>query len=144
MDSEPTRLLCPWDSPGKDTGVGCHALLPTQGWNLSLMSPALAGKFFTTGITSQFHSVLSQVVSDSATPWTAAHQPSLSITNSRNLLKFMSIESVMSYNHLILCCHLHHLQCFPALGSFPMSQFFSSGDQSIGVSAPASVLPMNI
>ena len=36
------------------------------------------------------------------------------------------------------------LQYFPALGSFPMSQFFASGDQSIGVSASASVLPMNI
>ena len=39
-----------------------------------------------------------------ATPWTAAHQASLSITNSRSLLKLMSIESVMPSNHLILCC----------------------------------------
>ena len=38
-----------------------------------------------------------------ATPWTAAGQASLSITNSRSLLKLMSIESVMSFNHLILC-----------------------------------------
>ena len=43
------------------------------------------------------------VVSDSATPWTAARQASLSITNSRSLLKLMSIESVMPSNHLILC-----------------------------------------
>ena len=43
------------------------------------------------------------VVSDSATPWTAAHQASLSITNSQSLPKFMSIESVMPSNHLILC-----------------------------------------
>ena len=42
-------------------------------------------------------------MSDSATPWTAAHQASLSITNSRSLLKLMSIESVMPSNHLILC-----------------------------------------
>ena len=42
-------------------------------------------------------------VSDSATPWTAALQASLSITNSRSLLKLMSIESVMPSNHLILC-----------------------------------------
>ena len=41
-----------------------------------------------------------------ATPWTAAHQASLSITNSRSLLKLMSIESVMSSNHLFLCCPL--------------------------------------
>ena len=48
----PTRLLCPWDSPGKHTGVGCHALLqgifPTQGSNPHLMSPALASGFFMT------------------------------------------------------------------------------------------------
>ena len=40
------------------------------------------------------------------TPWTAAHQVSLSITNSRSLLKLMSIESVMPSNHLILCLPL--------------------------------------
>ena len=43
------------------------------------------------------------VVSNSATPWTAAHQASLSITMSWSLLKLMSIESVMPSNHLILC-----------------------------------------
>ena len=40
------------------------------------------------------------------TPWTAAHQASLSITNSWSLLKLMSIQSVMPSNHLILCCPL--------------------------------------
>ena len=40
------------------------------------------------------------------TPWTAAHQASLSITNSRSLLKLMSIELVMPSSHLILCCPL--------------------------------------
>ena len=45
----------------------------------------------------------SSVVSDSVTPWTAAHQASLSITNSQNLLKLMSIETVMPSNHLIVC-----------------------------------------
>ena len=49
----PTRLLCPWDDPGKKTGVGCHFLLwgifLTQRSNLaSLVAPALAGRFFTT------------------------------------------------------------------------------------------------
>ena len=79
------------------------------------------------------------------TPWTAAHQPSLSITNSRSPPKPMSIESVMPSNHLILCCPLLLLpQSFPASESFPMSQLFPSGGQSIGVSASASVLPMNI
>ena len=41
-----------------------------------------------------------------ATPWTAACQASLSITNSQSLLKLMSIESVMPSNHLVLCCPL--------------------------------------
>ena len=51
---EPARLLCPWDSPGKNTGVVCHALqgiFPTQGSILYVTSPALAGGFLTTGTT---------------------------------------------------------------------------------------------
>ena len=80
-----------------------------------------------------------------ATLWTAACQASLSITNSWSLLKLMSIELVMSSNHLILCPPLFPLpSMFPSFGSFLMSQFFTSGDQSIGVSASATVLPMNI
>ena len=79
-----------------------------------------------------------------ATPWTAARQASLSITNSWSLLKLMSIMSVMPSNHLILCRPLLLLPSFPAPGSFQMSQFFTSGGQSIGVSASTSVLPMNI
>ena len=79
------------------------------------------------------------------TPWTAARQNSLSIINSRSLFKLISIESVMSSNHLILC---HPLllppSIFPSIRPFPMSQFFTSGGQSIGVSASASVLLMNI
>ena len=79
------------------------------------------------------------------TPWTAACQASLFITSSWSLLKLMSIESVMPSNHLILCCPFPLLpSIFSALGSFPMNQFFASGGQSIGVSASASVLPMNI
>ena len=80
-----------------------------------------------------------------ANPWTAARQASLSITNSRSLLKLMSIESVTPFNHLILCHPFSsHLQSFPASRSFQMSQFFTSGGQSIGASASPSVLPMNI
>ena len=79
------------------------------------------------------------------TPWTAAHQASLPITSYRSLLKLMSIESVMPSNHLILCVPFSSCpQSFPASGSFQMSQFFTSGGQSIGVSASTSVLPMNI
>ena len=84
------------------------------------------------------------VVYDFATPRTAVYQVSLSITNSQTLLKLMSIESVMSSNHLILCHPLLFcFQSFPASGSFPVSQF-SSGGQIIGVSASASVFPVNI
>ena len=72
-------------------------------------------------------------------------QPSLSISNSQSLLKPMSIESLMPANHLILCHHFYlHLQSFPASGSFPMSEFFASGGQSIRISGSASVFPMNI
>ena len=53
----------------------------------------------------QFSSVLSCVLLF-MTPWTTAHQAFLSLANSRSLLKFMSIESVMPSNHLILCCPL--------------------------------------
>ena len=79
-----------------------------------------------------------------ATPWTAARQASLSITNSWSLLKLMYIESVMPSNHLLLCRPLLlRLQSFPASGSFQMSQLFPSGAQSTGASASTSVLPMN-
>ena len=85
------------------------------------------------------------VVFNSATPWTTARQASLSITDSWSLLIFMSIELVMPSNHLVLCRPLLLLpSIFPASGTFPMSQFFASGGQSIGVSASTSVLPMNI
>ena len=77
--------------------------------------------------------------------WTAAQQASLSVSNSRNLLKFMSIELVMPSSHLIFCLPFSFcLQSLPASEYFPMSQFFPSGGQSIGVSTSASILPMNI
>ena len=77
-----------------------------------------------------------------ATPQTSADQASLSIANSRSLLKLMSIESVMLSNHLILSVvPFCRLQSFPASGSFQMSQFFVSGGQIIGVSASALDLP---
>ena len=78
-------------------------------------------------------------------PRTATRQASLSITNSQSLLKLMSIESVMPSNHLILCRPLLFLpSILSSIRSFQMSQFLATGGQSIGVSALASVLPMNI
>ena len=52
------------------------------------------------------------------TPWTAACQASLSITNYRSLLKLMSIDSVMPSNHLILCCPLLLPSIFPSIRVF--------------------------
>ena len=79
-----------------------------------------------------------------ATPWTAAHQASLSISNSWSSPKPMSIESVMPSNHLILCRPLLLLpSIFPSI-RVSSSQFFTSGGQSIGASVSPSVLPMNI
>ena len=61
-----------------------------------------------------------------ATPWTAAHQASLSITNSRSLLKLMSIESVIPSNHLMLCRPLLLLaSIFPSIRVFFQSVSFS-------------------
>ena len=140
---------CPWDSSGKNTGVCCHFLLqkifPTQRSNPGLLhceadslplshlgSPDSFIQF-----SSYAQSCLTLCNSmDCSTP------ASLSITNSWSLLKLMSIESVMPSNHLILFSSC--LQSFPASGSSEMSQFFASGCESIGVSASASVLPVNI
>ena len=84
-------------------------------------------------------------MSDSVTPWSAALQASLSITNSWSLVKLCPLSrwchpTISSSFVPFSSC----LQSFQASGSFPMSQFFASGDQSIGVSASASVLPMHI
>ena len=78
------------------------------------------------------------------TPWIATRQASLSITNSWSLCKPMPIESVMPSSHLILCHTFSSCpQSLQASGSFPMSQLFTWGGQSTGISASASVLPTN-
>ena len=84
------------------------------------------------------------VVSNSVTPWTAAHQASLSITNSWSPPKLMSSSrwchpAISSSVVPFSSCP----QSFPASGSFPMSQLFTSGGQSIGASASTSVLQIN-
>ena len=78
-------------------------------------------------------------------PWTEAGQASLSITNYQSLPKLMSIELVMplTISYFVVpfsSCPLS----FPASGSFLMSQLFELGGQSMGASASASVLPVNI
>ena len=119
-----------------------QGIFPTQGLNLKLLywqADSLSLNYQGSGAynyrtrvsfleleirISQFGNLISSVQLLShiwlfATPWTAACQASLSITNSKILLKLMSIESVMPSNHLILCRPLlSRLQSFPASGSF--------------------------
>ena len=135
-------FLRPWDFPGKNTGVSCYFLLqeifPTQGLNLGLTQC----RQMLYRLRHKFSSVQSlSLVRLFATPWAAAHQASLSITNSQNPPKPMSIESVMPSNHLILCHPLLLPSIFPSIRVFS-NQLFTSGGQSIGVSASTSVLPM--
>ena len=133
---KPTRLLCPWDFPGKNTGVDCHFLLQmiftTQGLNPGL--PRYRQMLYCLSHQRSFKGEIQRIIiiydginqgcirlpclfnlyAESvsqlsrvrlfATPWTAALQVSLSITNSQSLLKLISIVSVMPFNHLIL----HH------------------------------------
>ena len=80
-----------------------------------------------------------------AIPWTAAHQASLSITNSRSLLKLTSIELVMQSNHLIFCRPFLLLpSIFPSIRVFSNESGLHISGQSIGASASVSVLPRNI
>ena len=92
----------------------------------------------------QFSSVQSlSCVQLFATPWTAAHHGSLSITNSCSLLKLMSIESVMPSISFSVIFFSYCPQSFLASKCFQRSQLFASSGQSTGVSASVSVLPMN-
>ena len=88
----------------------------------SFACPALTGGFFTTSTTWKFSSFQSlSHVWLFETPWTTAHQTSLSITNPQSLLKLMSIELVMPSNHLILC---HPLLLLPSI--LPSIRLFSN------------------
>ena len=137
------------DSPGKNTGVGCHDLLqgifPTQESNQGLLhcrqipyqlsywgSPFLLSVQFTQSCLTLCDPM------DCNTPGFPVHH------QLPELAQFMSIKSVMPSNHLIPSCPLLlPPSIFPSIRVFS-SQFFASGGQSIRVSASASVLPMNI
>ena len=98
------RLLCSWDSPGKITGVGCHAL-----WNLpnpgieprSLTSPALAGGFFTTGATWEthpYHTIISIHLSSTTIAWLYSLQLYLYATSiwfSQNLCEVVCSDTII-------------------------------------------------
>ena len=142
--------------------IVCRILTHTQGanwnphplwWKCRVLTTGPPGKFphriyfkkYLTLINSVVVVQLLSHVQLFATPWTAACQASLSFTISWGLLKLKSIESVMPSNHLILC---HPLLLLPSI--FPRTRVISnesslpSGGQSIGASASALALPMNI
>jgi len=122
---QPHRLYSPWNSLGQNTRVGSLFLLHLMVQFSSVQSLSHVRLF--------------------ATPWITAHQASLSIINSWNSLKLKSIKSVMPSSHLIssVAPSSSCPQSLTASGSFPVSQLFTWGGQSIGVSASASVLLMN-
>ena len=89
--------------------------------------------------------VLSISVVSDYDPMDGRRQVSLSFTTSQSFLKLMSIELVMLSNHLILCCPFLLLPLvFPSIRVFSNDGLFPSNGQSIGATASASVLPMNI
>ena len=113
----------------------CMFILLSIFLNINLRNGIWGSKY----ISVQFSSVQSlSHVQLFATPWIAACQASLSITNSQSSPRLTSIESVMPSSHLILCRPLLLL-----LSIFPSIRVFTSGGQSIEVSASTSVLPMN-
>ena len=118
-------LFCPWDFPGKITGVSCHFLLQgmflTQGWNPCLLhwqaDSLPLSHLRSSQVRIQFSSVQSlSHVQFFVTPWIAALQAS------QSLVKLMSIESVMPSSHLILCRLLLLLPPIP-----PSIRVFSNG-----------------
>ena len=136
-----------WDSPGKNIGVGCHAYIqgtfPTQGSNLSLLN-VLHWQVSSLSLSSvQFSR---SVISSSLEPHGPQHArfpwplPTLGVYSNLCPLNQWWHPTISSSVVPYSSC----LRSFPASGSFPMSQFFKSGGQRIGVSASASVLPMNI
>ena len=107
--------------------------------------------FSITGITRYRIQLLAVVVESLShvwlftTSWTEALQAPLSSTITWSLLRFVFVELVMLSNHVIICHPLSFcLQSFLAWRSVPLSWLFTSGGQSIGASASALALPMNI
>ena len=153
----PTRLPHPWDSLGKNTGVGCHFLLQ---WMKVKSEREVAQSCLTLSDPTDYrlpgssiHGIFqARVLEGGAIAFSNSLQPH-ELQHARTPCPsptpgFYSISCPLSW-----WCHSttsssvvpfsSPLQSFPALGSFPMSQLFTSGGQSIGVSASTSVLPMN-
>ena len=139
---EPARLLCPWDFPGKNIGVGCRDLLQgiflTQGSNPNIPAPpALSGRFFTASATwesprggsVQFSSVQfsCSVMSDSLRPMNHS-MPGLPVH--QHLPEFTQthvhrVHDAIQPSHPRSSPFSSCLQSLPASESFPMSQLFA-------------------
>ena len=141
-------VVCPWDSPGKNTGVDCHSLcqgiFPTQELNPSLLYCRQMPYHLRSSV--QFSSV-TQLCLTLCHPKITARQATLSITNSWSLRKLMSsCPSSRWYHPAISSSVVPFFSCPQSLlasGSFPMSQLLTWCGQSVRVSASESVLPMN-
>ena len=122
-----------------DKGLYCHPVYLTYIQSTSLKIPGWMNHSSV-----QFSSVQSHSP-NLCNPWTVAHQASLSITNSQSLLKFLSIESVLPSNHLILCHPLLLLpSIFPSLRVFSKESVLCTRWQKYWSFSFRSVLPMNI
>ena len=150
MDCSSPGSLCPWDSPGKNTLVGCCALLqgifPTQE---STQVSCIVGGFFIVWATREAYSSVQfslSVVSDSLQPHGLQHarllcpSPTPGVYSNSCPLSRWCHPTISSFVIPFSFC----LQSFPAPRSFPISQFFIAGSQSIGASVSAPVLPLHI
>ena len=134
--------LLPWI---KVLNVFC--LLIATSWEISVSFPLYCSATEISKIEfTKAHMLLfsHSVGSDSATPWTVAHQASLSFSISQSLLKLMSIELMISSNNLILCLFFLMPSIFPSIRMFSNESVLHISWPSIGASASSSVLPLNI
>ena len=131
----------PWDFPGKNTGVGCHFLLQCMKVKseseVALSCPTLRDPMDCSLPGSSVHGVFQATVLEWGSIAFSLPSPQ-ACSNSCPLSRWC--YSTTSSSVIPFSC----LQSLPASRSFPMSQFFARGGQSIGVSVSASVLPMNI
>ena len=134
----PSNCSAFWRDPanGLLNGANCLNPLFKVPYYLNYLSNLISCSFPYHSLLNQFSSVQSlSRVWLFATPWTVAHQASLSITNSWSLLKLMSIKLVMPSNHLILC---RHLLLLPSI--FPSIRVFSN--QSVLLNSQAEIPAM--
>ena len=110
-DRRPVNWLAEWPQERHSIWAWASCSVILDGWCLSHLSELLWPSW-DTSVQSLSHVWLF------AAPWTAAHQASLSITNAQTLLKLMSLESVMPFNHLILCLPLLPPSIFPSIRVF--------------------------